>query len=490
VLVRCSWAVDFVLPHLTLRDMRSRFSSPLQILLTLVSILSLAAQQSDAAEKRPNVLFIIADDLTKTLPCYGYSLAKAPNVDRLAARAVRFDRAYAQYPVCSPSRVSFFSGRRPEHTGMYANGGDSRTPLLKDAVFMPQHFKANGYFTARLGKVFHIGSDVPECWDVTEEGSPGTKIVYQPQEVDKLGLASFVTASHKLKGGGGEGASYSILKGGKDQLIDVRNGKRAVELLEQGAKQNAEGKPFFLAVGFRRPHLPHVAPFDFFDLYPAEKMPLPEQGGPKIKGIKSDVSAEDSREALRGYLACVSFMDEQLGRVLDAMDAQKLWDNTIVVLLGDHGYLLGSRGGWWGKGVLYNEAASTTLLVAAPGKAKGVGCSRIVEFLDFYPTLAELCDLPAPVGVEGKSFVPLLTKPDAPWDQVAYTMVAKDSRPAGLAVSNEQFRYLENADGTVELFDIQADPREWHNLADKPEHAATLTKMQKLAAEHRQKFWK
>jgi len=468
--------------------MTSSSVHPSRLLFALVCLISVIYPQSDAAEQKPNVLFIIADDLTKTLPCYGYSLAQAPNVDRLAARAVRFDRAYCQYPVCSPSRTSFMSGCRPEHTGMYGNSGNSRTPLLKDAVFMPQHFKANGYFTARLGKVFHIGSDVPECWDVTEEGSPGTKIVYQPQEVEKLGLTSFVTASHKLKGGGGEGASYTILNGGKDQLIDVRNGKRAVELLEQGAKQNAQGKPFFLAVGFRRPHLPHVAPFDFFDRYPAEKMPLPEKGGPKIKGIKSDVSAEDSREALRGYLACVSFMDEQLGRVLDAMDAQKLWDNTIVVLLGDHGYLLGSRGGWWGKGVLYNEAASTTLLVAAPGKAKGVGCARVVEFLDFYPTLAELCGLPAPTGVEGKSFAPLLTKPDAPWDQVAYTMVAKDDKPAGLAVSSERFRYLENADGSVELFDVQADPREWKNLASDSAHVADLAAMKNLADDYKTKF--
>jgi len=462
-------------------------------IITVLLLLPLAAVHAVDSEKpasKPNVLFIIADDLTKTLPCYGYSLAQAPNIDRLAARAVRFDRAYCQYPVCSPSRVSFLSGRRPEHTEMYGNEGDSRTPMLKDAVFLPQHFKANGYFTTRLGKIFHIGRDVPECWDITEEGAPNNKIVYQPQEVEKLGLASFVTASHRLKDGGGEGASYTILNGGKDQLIDVRNGKCAAELLEQGAKQNAEGKPFFLAVGFRRPHLPHLATQEYFDRYPTEKMPLPEQGGPKISSIKSDVSAEDSREALRGYLACVSLMDEQLGRVLDAMDAQKLWDNTIVVLLGDHGYLLGSRGGWWGKGVLYNEAASTALLVAAPGKAKGVGCSRVVEFLDFYPTLAELCGLPAPTGVEGKSFVPLLTEPDAPWDHVAYTMVAKDNQPAGLAVSGERFRYLENRDGTVELFDVQADPREWKNLASDSAHAADLAAMKKLADDYKSKFRK
>ena len=436
----------------------------------------------------PNVLFIIADDLTKTLPAYGYTLAQTPNVDRLAARSVRFDRAYCQYPVCSPSRVSFLSGRRPEQTGMYGNEGASRTPLLKDAVFLPEHFKANGYFTARLGKVFHIGRDVPECWDVTEEGSPGKAIVFQPQEAEKLGLEKLVTATHRLKGVGGEGASYAILSGGADQLIDVRNGKRAAELLKQGAQQNAAGKPFFLAVGFRRPHLPHLATQEFFDRYPAEKMPLPESGGPKISGIKSDIAAADSREALRGYLACVSFMDEQLGRVLDALDANQLWSNTIVVLLGDHGYLLGSRGGWWGKNVLYNEAASTALFVAAPGKAKGVSSPRVVEFLDFYPTLAELCGLPAPVGAEGKSFVPLLTKPEAPWDHVAYTMVAKGNRPAGLAVSSERFRYLENADGVVELFDVQADPREWRNLTGVSAHAADLDAMKKLAADYKARF--
>lgn len=436
----------------------------------------------------PNVLFIIADDLTKTLPAYGYTLAHTPNVDRLAARSVRFDRAYCQYPVCSPSRVSFLSGRRPEQTGIYGNEGASRTPLLKDAVFLPEHFRTNGYFTARLGKVFHIGRDVPECWDVTEEGSPGKAIVFQPQEVEKLGLEPLVTATHRLKGVGGEGASYAILSGGADQLIDVRNGKRAAELLKQGAQQNAAGNPFFLAVGFRRPHLPHVATQEFFDRYPAEKMPLPESGGPKISGIKSDIAAADSREALRGYLACVSFMDEQLGRVLDAMDANQLWSNTIVVLLGDHGYLLGSRGGWWGKGVLYNEAASTALFVAAPGKAKGVPCPRVVEFLDFYPTLAELCGLPAPVGVEGKSFVPLLAQPDASWDRIAYTMIAKDNRPAGLAVSSERFRYLENVDGSVELFDVQADPREWRNLTGVSAHAADLAALKKLATDYKAKF--
>ncbi|MEQ2005322.1 MAG: sulfatase [Limisphaerales bacterium] len=461
-----------------------------RILSALVCLSAVPLAHTAEKPARPNVLFIIADDLTKTLPCYGYPLAKAPNVERLAARALRFDRAYCQYPVCMPSRTSFMSGRRPESTGRLGNEGATRTPQLQDAIFMPQHFKANGYFTARLGKVFHIGADVPECWDVTEEGSPGPRIVYTGAELEKLGLTGNVVAHHEFGRGGatfgdGEGSTYSILNGGKDKLIDVRNGKRAAELIAEHA---GKAQPFFLACGFRRPHLPHLATSEYFDLYPADKMPLPQIGGPKMPSIKKPVPDHNSREALRGYLACVTFMDEQLGRVLDALDAHQLWDNTIVVLLGDHGYLLGSRGGWWGKGVLYNEAASTALLVAAPGKAKGVGCSRVVEFLDLYPTLADLCGLPAPAGVEGRSFTPLLVNPGAPWEHAGYTMVAPQGKPAGLAVSTERFRYLENANGSQELFDVQADPREWVNLADQPAHAADLARLKKLAADYKTRF--
>ncbi len=177
---------------------------------------------------RPNVLFIIADDLNKTLGCYGNSRVQSPNVDRLAARAVRFDRAYCQYPVCSPSRVSFLSGRRPEHTGMFGNEGASRTPLLQDAVFLPQYFKQHGYFTARLGKVFHIGRDVPECWDVTEEGTPGNITVSQPLEERKLGLGEHIVARHANNDGDDRDHSYAMLKSG----TDIENFDRSLELYD------------------------------------------------------------------------------------------------------------------------------------------------------------------------------------------------------------------------------------------------------------------
>ncbi len=463
---------------------------PLALGLGLLLFTGAAAMALGAEPRRPNVLLLIADDLTKTLPCYGYPLAQTPNVSRLAARAVRFDRAYCQYPLCLPSRASFLSGLRPERTGNLGNEGAARRPPLGDTVFLPQYFKANGYFTARLGKVFHIGTDVPECWDVTEEGTPGGEIIYTGAELDRLGLAGHIVAHHEFgrrgdRAGGGEGATYSVLNGGQDRLIDVRNGHRAAELIAEHAGQ---AQPFFLACGFRRPHQPHVAPAEFFDLYPADKMPLPAVGGPVIPGIKRPVPAKDSREALRGYLASVTFMDTQLGRVLDALDAHRLWDNTIVVLLGDHGYLLGSRGGWWGKNVLYDEAASTALLVAAPGKSPGTASPRLVEFIDLYPTLADLCGLPAPAGVDGRSFAPLLTDPAAPWEHAAYTVVAAQGKPAGLAVSTERFRYLENADGSRELFDVRADPREWVNLAAEPAHAADLARLQGLAADYKRQF--
>ena len=440
-----------------------------------------------AATTKTNVIFIIADDMNKAMPAYGMTLVKTPNIDRLAARAVRFDRAYCQYPVCSPSRVSFLSGLRPEQTEKYGNEGPSRTPALKDAVFMPQYFQANNYFTARLGKVFHIGQDVPECWNVTEEGTPNNKVIYQPGEEKELGLTDNITARHKLKGGGGEGSSSYILNGGKDKLIDVHNGARAAELINQNSNKD---KPLFLVCGFRRPHLPHIAPEEFFNLYPAEKMPLPESGGPKIPGIKTPVSDDDSREGLRGYIACVTFMDEQLGKVLDAMDANHLWDNSVVVFIGDNGYLLGSRGGWWGKNVLYEEAASPAMLVAAPGKAAGVACRRPVEFIDLYPTLADLCGLPAPTKAEGRSFTPLLTDPKAAWDHPAYTMIATKGNPDGLSVSTERFRYLENPNGSVELFDVQADPKEWEDLSKKTEYAADFAAMKKLADDYKAKYRK
>jgi uncharacterized sulfatase len=449
-------------------------------------------QAAETPSPRPNVLFIIVDDLNRSLPCYGQPAVKTPNVDRLAARAVRFDRAYCQYPVCSPSRVSFLSGRRPEQTRMFGNEDGSRTPSLQDAVFLPEYFRRQGYFTARVGKVFHIGRDVPECWDVTEEGTPGNKLIYQPQEPEKLGLADSISAEDRLDGDTGEGGHWYKLKTVEDKLIDPNTARRVSELIEQGARQ---GKPFFVACGFRRPHLPWMAPNDLFELYTSETLPLPIRGDvPRPGGDpQKPAASDDSRRAsLHAYFACISFMDRQLGRVLDTMDRLKLWDKTIVVMLGDNGYHLGTRGGYWGKGTPYEDSCGVPLLIAAPGKARATGCQRVVEYVDFYPTLVDLCGLPPCHGLEGRSLRPLLDDPATPWEHAAFSVNARNNQPVILAVSTERFRYIEYADvrKPPELYDIQADPREWTNLAAKPEHAETLVKMKKQAEAHRQKFWK
>jgi iduronate 2-sulfatase len=442
--------------------------------------------------KRPNVLLIIADDLNRSLPCYGHELVETPNVDRLAARAVRFDRAYCQYPVCSPSRVSFLSGRRPEQTRMFGNEGSSRTPSLQDAVFLPEYFRQQGYFTARVGKVFHIGRDVPECWDVTEEGTPDNKIIYQPQEPDKLALRDRVVAEDQLDGDTGEGGHWYQVDAGEDRLVDPRTANRVSELIEQGVKG---GKPFFIACGFRRPHLPWMAPTEYFDLYAPDLLPLPESGDvPRPAGDpkKPAASAQSRRAALRGYYACISFMDRQLGRVLDTLDRNQLWDETVVLLLGDNGYHLGTRGGYWGKGTPYEDSCGVPLLVAAPGMAGASACQRVVEFVDFYPTLVDLCGLPPRGDLEGRSLRMLLSDPTASWTHAAFTIAARNGEPAWLAISTERFRYVEYADGRrpAELYNIRDDPYEWTDLAARPEHAGNLAELRRLAADHRAKYWR
>jgi uncharacterized sulfatase len=455
----------------------------------VITVVLAASTARAAATQRPNVLFIIADDLTRSLGCYGHPTVKSPNVDRLASQGIRFDRAYCQYPVCSPSRLSFLSGRRPEHTGMYGNEGESRTALLKDAVFMPEYFKQQGYFTARVGKVFHIGRDVPECWDVTEEGTPANRIIYQPQEVDKLALTDTIITQGRLTGGGGEGNTWSVTSAPESKLIGWQIATRIVELIEQANKGD---KPFFIACGFRRPHLPHLAPKSYFDGYPDDKVPMPERSPVIHPRVQSTPSDQDTRDGMRSYLACVTFMDTQLGRVLDTMDRLKLWDNTIVIMIGDNGYHLGSRGGYWGKGTGYDESCGVPMVVVAPGKAKSVACKRVVEYLDFYPTLVEMCGLPPMKGMEGRSIRPLLDNPQAPWDHAAFSIVARQDKPSVLAVSTEKYRLIENEDGKggLELYDIQADPREWVNLASNPECAEAMAKMKQLARSHRQGFWK
>ncbi len=441
---------------------------------------SLALQ--DPPPARLNVLFIVADDLNTNLGCYGHPVVKSPNIDRLASRGVLFRHAYCQYPLCNPSRTSFLSGRRPETTRVFDNDTYPRTHL-KDVVFLPQHFRRHGYFTARADKIFHIfqpgglSMDDPANWDVTVEMAGK----YYP-ELTRL-------EKHIVR----RGSNWAVLDAPDDVTGDGMVARSIARMMEEASR---EGRPFFLGAGFRKPHAAYVAPKQYFDLYAPERIPLPDEPPEHLRSIpraaltyepgKRPRPEEERRQIMAAYYAAISFMDAQVGVLLDALDRLELWDKTVVVLLGDHGYHLGEHGGMWNKRSLFEESASTPLIIAAPSaKAAGHVSPRTVELLDLYPTLVELCELPDPGGLEGKSLVPLLNAANAPWDKPAHTIVSREGF-FGESVRTERFRFTEWAGGRegTELYDHQSDPREYRNLANEPRHAETVAEMKRLLREH------
>ena len=445
------------------------------------------ALAADAASKgpRPNVLFIVCDDLNTHIGCYGDPIVRTPNMDRLARRGVRFEHAYAQYPVCNPSRTSFLSGLHPETTGVM----DQQTWLkrtMKDVVYLPEQFKANGYFTAAIGKIEH-GGHCDAQWDLRDE-MRGAGAEEDEAEAPK-------------KGGGRKGASaertarkretalpYLRERATPDndpELTDTFIARRVVKLLEEKRDQ-----PFFIGVGFHKPHVPHVAPKKFFDLYPPEKMMLakvpaedakdkPAAALAAGKNYQPDMSERQRRGIIAAYLACVSYVDEQLGVVMQALDEQKLWDNTVVLFTGDHGWHFGEHN-WWAKASLFEPSARVPLIVVAPACRPGAVSPRVVEMLDFYPTLAELCGLPKPPQGEGRSFVPLLKNPSQAWDKAAFT-AERRPRVLGRSVRTERYRYTEWDQGKqgAELYDYETDPNEYTNLVKDPKQERVLAEMKR-----------
>lgn len=424
--------------------------------------------------RRWNVLLIFVDDLRNELGCYGNPVVRSPHVDRLAARGVRFDRAYCQFPVCNPSRASLLTGLRPDTTRVW----DNKTPFrstLPDAVTLPQLFRQHGYFTARVAKVFHDGLDDPQSWDIaietrgTERGLQGMgRSLAHPQAEKTMAWCRWLAA-----------------EGGDEDQPDGQTALEAIRLLEEHRKE-----PFFLALGFRRPHDPFIAPKRYFDLYPMERLepprdlPRPTPDPPlAIPGSYrfDHFTDQEKREFLRAYYAGISFMDAQLGKVLEALERWGLFDRTIVVFLGDHGYHLGERG-WWNKNTLFELSARAPLIVFVPGMpANGRACQRLVEFVDIYPTLAELCGLPLPENLEGFSFRPLLEDPSRPWKKAAFTQVQR-GKFVGRSVRTERWRFTEWDEGRqgVELYDHETDPQETMNLALDPRHAGTVLELQSL----------
>ena len=438
------------------------------------------------ATGRPNVLLIMADDLNNDFGTYGHPLVKTPNLDRLAARGVRFDRAYNQFPLCSPSRVSLLTGLRPDTTRIYDLRTDFRT-VLPDVVTLPQLFKRNRYFAARVGKIYHYdnpgqigtsGLDDPASWDT----------VVNPRGIDKDEEPQLTNLTPGR--GLGSALAYYASPAPDEEHTDGKVATETIALLEKN-----KDRPFFIGAGFYRPHCPFIAPRKYFDLYPLDRIPAPASSADPSGQVPAaawfttpphwGVSELGQRESIRAYYASVSFLDANVGRILDALDRLRLADNTIIVFLSDHGYHLGERGQWM-KQTLFERSARAPLIVAGPGvSARGRATVRIVEFLDLYPTVAELARLSAPPGLHGRSLTRLLKNPQAPWNHPALTQVRRggdENAFMGYSVRTEQWRYTEWDDGKrgVELYNEVDDPGEMHNLASDPKHQKTVTEMQRL----------
>src|SRR5258706_9120222 len=464
--------------------MTFRFSPFLCLLL-----IALSARAAEPAKNRPmNVLFIASDDLNNDLGCYGHKIVKSPNIDRLAARGVTFNRAYCQFPLCSPSRVSLMTGLRPDTTKIYNLQTNFRTQTIPDALTLAQMYRQHAYYVARVGKIFHYGVpgqigtkglDDPKSWDE----------VINPRGRDKDDEDKLTNLNPKR--GLGSALAWLAADGTDDEQTDGIAAMRSVQLLEQH-----KDKPFFIAVGFFRPHCPYIAPKKYFDMYPLDQIKLPEQRPDDLKDVPAiapfvkppnwGLKEEDLRKAIQAYYASVTFMDVQVGRLLEAVDRLGVAEKAMVLFWGDHGYALGEHGQWM-KMALWEEQTRVALFFAGPGmKGDGERSDRIVEFLDLYPTFSDLTGYQGPVKFAGMSLKPLLEDPNAPWSKPgAYTQVtrmANKKQIMGKAIRTERWRYTEWDDGRLgsELYDHENDAKEFTNLAEKPEMKGTIEQLKQL----------
>ena len=456
----------------------------------ILGLLLVLAGAVHAAATKPNVLFIAVDDMNNDLGCYGHPLVQSPNIDRLAARGVKFDRAYCQFPLCSPSRSSVMTGLRPDQTRVFDLQYHFRQGL-PDIVTLPQLFSRQGYYAARVGKIYHYGNpgdigtsglDDPASW----------REFFNPAGVDKTTLeADVINYLPQRRGLGSTLAWHADAKGRDEDHTDGKVATQAIALLEQH-----KAEPFFLAVGFYKPHCPFIAPKKYFEPYPLEKIEVPDVPAGFEKTVPAaaltstqpwpnyQLGKEELRQSKRAYYAAISFVDAQIGRVLDALDRLGLRDNTIVVFWSDHGYSLGERGLWM-KQNCYEESARVPLIVAAPGLTPAKGShasSRLVELVDLYPTLADLAGLKPVTPLAGASLRPLLAQPDAAWDRPAFTQVQRNGGFSGHSVRTPRWRYTEWEDGErgAELYDHDADPGELKNLATDARFAATVAELKAL----------
>ena len=452
-------------------------------------LLLLVAPARAAAAERLNVLFIISDDLTYTaLSCYGNEVCRTPNIDRLAAKGTRFTRAFCQGTYCGPSRASFMSGYYPHATGEL--GYQSVRPRIGDRATWAQHFKNNGYHTARVSKIYHMGvpggiekgddgSDDPASW--TERfNSPGPE---WRAPGDGETLQNNPDGKRPVVGGN----TFVVVEADGDDLVhsDGKTAAKACELIEQFASTgSAQAKPFWLGVGFVRPHVPFVAPrVDYRDFLPYDKMVLPR----KVEGDWDDIpkpginyctssnmkmDIRRQKKAVGGYYASVVFLDRQVGKVLEALEAAGIADKTIVIFTSDHGFHLGEHD-FWAKVSLRDESAGVPLIISVPGKKPAV-CHSFVELLDLYPTVASLCGLEVPTRLQGKDISRMLDDPEHTVREQAFSVAPMRS---GFLLRDDRWSYIqygEDARRGIELFDMKKDPKQFTNLANSPHHKDTV----------------
>ena len=458
-------------------------------LILCVPLVLSGLSESPAAEKL-NVLFIAADDMNCDLGAYGNSQVKTPNLERLAKMGVLFDRAYCQQPLCGPSRASLMTGLRPDTLDMHTLKHELRDKN-PDVVTLGQLFRRNGYFSARAGKIYHYGNpsqigtdanDDPATWD--QRFNPRGIDSLQEDRITRYGFG-------RQKAGLGISMAWWDPESRDEQHTDGMVASQIIDLIQE--KKN---EPFFLAAGFFNPHCPYVAPRRYFEMYPLDTIQIPDltvarrdlEDVPAMavqRDMKNwpyyfrDVTAEQARKCKQAYYACNSFVDAQVGRLLDALEENDLLDRTIIVFWSDHGYFLGEKGLWY-KRKAYERSARMPLIIAAPGLTRDATTARPVELLDLYPTLADLCGITAPENLEGKSLRPLLTDPvTADWEKPAVTQIWHSRRAWGYSIRTDRYRYTEWLAGRAgrELYDHSRDADEVHNLAGLPAHRETVLQL-------------
>lgn len=470
-------------------------------LFTLLFLIGGLGSYSQAVNRKMNVLFIVADDLRPDLGCYGNKKVISPNIDKLAAGSIVFNNAYCQQAVCNPSRASVLTGLRPDQTGVTDLVTHFRTKV-PDAVTLPQAFKNAGYTTVGVGKIFHNTKKTVDTvsWSLPDAGN-----------ISVSNKEYFLDRNKK----GGKADAFEFTEGDDEKYPDGQIAGATIQLLKQFKKS---GAPFFLATGFKKPHLPFCAPQKYLDLYRDTRFPgISDKERPagapdiafhqwqELRGYtdipdQGPISAEKEQELTRAYYACISYVDVQIGKIMQELDRLGLRENTIVILWGDHGYHLGEQD-LWCKSTNFELDTRIPLIVSAPAIARKTGkTNAIVEAVDIYPTLVDLCGITPATQLSGRSLVPLLLNPGRNWDHVAYSqfcrpykaITAQHPTHMGYTARDKDFRYTlwynlsTNAVEARELYDMRQSHVETVNLAGQKKYRQVENRLAKMLEAYKQ----